>query len=307
MEYKDYYNIMGVPRTAQADEIKRAYRKLARKYHPDVSKESGAEEKFKELGEAYEVLKDPQKRAAYDQLGANWQAGQEFRPPPGWAPPEWEGVAGGAGGFGDASDFFEFLFGGGQGGMHRSTHRHGFARRGEDYHSKIQISLPEAYHGGVKEIQLTGQQGQRRLLKVKIPPGIKSGQQIRLPHQGAPGMGKGEKGDLYLEIEVQKHPFFDMIGNDIYCSLPVTPWEAALGATVTVPTLGGKVGLKIPPGSQGGQKLRLKGRGLPGTKGGDQYVILKIVIPQPATDSAKALYTQMAQEMPFNPREHIDG
>lgn len=312
MEYQDYYKIMGLERNASADDIKRAYRKLARKYHPDVSKEKNAEEKFKSVGEAYEVLKDPEKRAAYDQLGSNWQAGQEFRPPPGWG--QASGATAGEG-FGDVSDFFESLFGASMGGRRQQqAHRQrSYAMPGEDYHGKIQITLEEAYQGVTKQVQVpvteVNQQGRsqvvNRTLKVKIPAGVKPGQQIRLTGQGGAGAGTGAKGDLYLEIAYQKHHLFDVVGNDIYCPLPVAPWEVALGATVSVPTLGGKVDLKIPPGSQGGQKMRLKGRGLPGMPLGDQYIILKVVIPLPVTESAKAFYEKMATEMRFNPREQM--
>ena len=320
MQYKDYYKIMGLERTATTDEIKRAYRKLARKYHPDVSKEPNAEERFKELGEAYEVLKDDQKRASYDQLGSNWQAGQDFRPPP-----DWENFAGASnanhdGGFGNASDFFESLFGGKGfgggfgGGAGRARGQRSYSAPGEDIHGKVHVSLADAFTGTAREIQLPPQeidvygnpQGQPRKLKVKIPVGVKAGQQIRLSGQGGPGVGAGKKGDLYLEIELEKHPFYDLVGNDIYLTLPVAPWEAALGTKVSVPTLAGTVDLKIPAGSQGGQKMRLKGRGMPGgSLPGDQYVILKIIIPIPATDEAKALYEKMAQEMPFNPRDKM--
>jgi curved DNA-binding protein len=317
MQYKDYYKIMGLERNASTDDIKRSYRKLARKYHPDVSKESNAEEKFKEVGEAYEVLKDSEKRAAYDQLGSNWQAGQDFRPPP-----DWQNFAGASnanpdGGFGNASDFFESLFGGGRfgGGFGggRARPQRSYSAPGEDIHGKVNVSLEDAFHGATREIQLPAQeidvygnpQGQNRKLKVKIPAGVKTGQQIRLSGQGAPGIGNGKKGDLYLEIEVDKNPLYDLVGNDIYLTLPIAPWEAALGAKISVPTLAGKVDLKIPAGSQGGQKMRLKGRGMPGATPGDQYVILKIIIPIPASDEAKTLYEKMAQIMPFNPREKM--
>jgi curved DNA-binding protein len=319
MQYKDYYKIMGLERNATTDDVKRAYRKLARKYHPDVSKESNAEEKFKEVGEAYEVLKDTQKRASYDQLGSNWQNGQDFRPPPGW---EHSGGGNGGGpghaqhegGFGSASDFFESLFGGGAGfGGGRQRQRREYSMPGEDYRGKVGVTLEDAFNGAAREIQLPveelGSDGRPRMvtrkLKVKIPAGVKSGQQIRLSGQGAPGQGAGKKGDLYLEIEVAKNSLYDLVGNDIYLTLPIAPWEAALGAKISVPTLAGKVDLKIPAGSQGGQKMRLKGRGMPGGTPGDQYVILKIIIPQPSTEKAKALYEQMAQEMPFNPREKM--
>lgn len=316
MEYKDYYKVMGVPRNATASDIKTAYRKLARKYHPDVSKEPDAEAKFKEVGEAYEVLKDEQKRAAYDQLGSNWQAGQDFRAPPGWQYADTGGGGGGeahAGFGGEASDFFESLFGGGFGGRrHHGRHRE-HSMPGEDYHGKMALRLEDAFHGGVREMQIpiTEYDADGRphttakTLKVKIPSGVKSGQQIRLTGQGGVGRGSGKKGDLYLEIEIQKHPLFDLVGKDLEMSLPVTPWEVALGATVTVPTMASKVDLKIPPNSQNGQKLRLKGRGMPGDPPGDQFVILKVVIPEPKTESARELYERMAKEMPFNPREKM--
>jgi curved DNA-binding protein len=318
MQYKDYYKIMGLERNATTDDIKRSYRKLARKYHPDVSKEANAEERFKEVGEAYEVLKDPQKRASYDQLGSNWQNGQDFRPPPDWQHFGGGGgqghSEGGFGGFGgSASDFFESLFGGGGFGGGGRRQRREYSAPGEDYQGKVKVSLQDAFSGASREIQLPiqtmGADGRpqmvTRKLKVKIPAGVKSGQQIRLTGQGAPGTGAGKQGDLYLEIEIEKNALYDQVGNDIYLTLPVAPWEAALGAKISVPTLAGKVDLKIPAGSQGGQKMRLKGRGMPGLTPGDQYVILKIIIPQPTTDKAKVLYEQMAQEMPFNPREKM--
>jgi curved DNA-binding protein len=317
MQYKDYYKIMGLERNATTNDIKRAYRKLARKYHPDVSKEANAEEKFKEVGEAYEVLKDTQKRASYDQLGSNWQNGQDFRPPPDWQHSNAGGAQGGDGagfgGFGgSASDFFESLFGGGGFGG-RSRQRREYSAPGEDYQGKVKVTLADAFNGASREIQLPVQEISAdgrphrvtRKLKVKIPAGVKSGQQIRLSGQGAPGTGAGKKGDLYLEIEVEKNPLYDLVGNDIYLTLPIAPWEAALGAKVSVPTLAGTVDLKIPAGSQGGQKMRLKGRGMPAATPGDQYVILKIIIPQPTTEKAKGIYEQMAQEMPFNPRDKM--
>ncbi|RMD69392.1 MAG: J domain-containing protein [Gammaproteobacteria bacterium] len=302
MEYKDYYKILGVSRDATQEEIKRAYRKLARKYHPDVSKEPNAEERFKEIAEAYEVLKDPEKRAAYDQLGTH-RPGEEFRPPPGW---EEQFGFGGAEGFGD---IFETLFGFGR----PRERAGGFRMRGQDEHAKILISLEDAYHGATKTITLqvpemepNGRVVTRtRTLQVRIPRGITPGQQIRLPGQGAPGIGGGPHGDLYLEIDFQPHPLYRVEGKDIYLDLPITPWEAALGAKVKVPTLGGPVEVKIPPGARSGQKLRLKGRGLPGHPPGDQYVVLQIVTPPATTEKEKAFYRKMAQEMPFNPRAHL--
>jgi curved DNA-binding protein len=308
MEYKDYYKIMGLERTATADDIKRAYRKLARKYHPDVSKEKNAEERFKEVGEAYEVLKDAEKRTAYDELGANWQQGQDFRAPPGWQHAQ-PGAGKHDSNFGDSSDFFESLFGRMGGG--RQHRQHAYSMPGQDYHGKLQVHLEDAFQGATREIQLPitemdaegRQRTTQRKLKVKIPAGVKSGQQIRLSGQGAQSPNGGKAGDLYLEVDIVKNNLFDLLGNDIYLTLPIAPWEAALGAKISVPTLAGKVELKIPPASQGGQKLRLKGRGMPASPPGDQYIILKIIIPQPTTDAAKALYEKMATEMPFNPRD----
>lgn len=320
MEYKDYYKILGVKRDAKEDEIKKAYRKLARKYHPDVSKEANAEEQFKAVQEAYEVLKDTKKRAAYDQLGSNWKSGQEFRPPPNWQ--GFSGFDGAAGGFedlggsgGDFSDFFASIFGGGRARQGGFRQRHGqFNQRGNDQHAKINISLAEAFHGGAKTIHLQVHEadahGQMHLknktLKITIPKGIISGQQLRLAQQGSPGIGNGPAGDLFLEIDVNPHPTFSLQGRDVYLTLPVTPWEAALGAKVTVPTLAGPVEMKIAAGAQTGQKLRLKGRGLPGKpEAGDQYALLQIVTPPANTDAQRALYEKMAQEMPFDPRKNL--
>lgn len=291
MNTKDYYKIMGISRDATDTEIKTAYRKLARKYHPDISQEPNAEEKFKELGEAYEVLKDPKKRKAYDQYIRDWDFSRKANYSAERA--DW-GAAEEAFHFGP--DFFESIFGAG----FREA-----PTAGADYHSSILISLEDAYQGTVKQLTLPTAEGGTQTLRVKIPKGVKPGQKIRLPGQGAPGKRGGKKGDLYLTVHIEKHPLFDLKENDVYLTLPITPWEAALGATVSVPTLGGRVDLKIPKGSQGGQKLRLKKRGLPGTTPGDQYIILKIVIPQPTTDTARDLYRKMADEMPFNPREKM--
>lgn len=315
MEYKDYYKILGVARTATQDEVKRAYRKLARKYHPDVSKEADAEAKFKEVGEAYEVLKDPEKRAAYDQLGANWKAGQEFRPPPDWD----AGFEFSGGGFtgGDASsfsDFFETLFGRGFGGAHGGGRaRSGFHAQGQDHSAKVVIDLDDALQGANRSITLrmpeVDAQGhvhtRERTLNVRIPKGVKEGQHIRLAGQGAPGMGGGQAGDLYLEVAFRPHPFYRAEGRDLYLDLPVAPWEAALGATVKAPTPAGVVDLKVPAGSASGRKLRLKGRGIPGDPAGDLYAVLQLVAPPADSDKAKALYRQMEQELAFNPRQGL--
>ena len=304
MEYKDYYKIMGVARDASQDEIKRAYRKLARKYHPDVSKEADAEARFKEVGEAYEVLKDPEKRAAYDQLGSNWKAGQEFRPPPDWGT-GFEFSGGGA----DFSDFFETLFGREFGGRGRAR-AGGFSAKGQDHHARILIDLDDSYHGATRNISLripdVDSQGhvitRNRQLNVRIPKGILPGQHIRLKGQGAPGMGSGQAGDLYLEVAFRPHPFYRVKGKDVYLDLPVAPWEAALGAKVKVPTPDGTVEMKIPPNSTSGQKLRLKGRGVPAKPPGDLFAVLKIVVPPASDETSRALYKEMQQKMTFNPR-----
>ena len=319
MDYKDYYAVMGVARDATQDEIKRAYRQLARKYHPDVSKAADAEARFKELGEAYEVLKDPEKRAAYDQLGKNWQAGQEFRPPPDWGT-GFEFTGGwrsdtGKGGF---SDFFEALFGQGR-GFHTTgfTPRSTSPGRGEDHHSRIDISLEDAFNGATLGLQLRvpeyDAQGhlreQQRKLQVRIPRGVTTGRRIRLAGQGGAGYKGGAAGDLYLEVRLKPHPLYQVEGRDVFVNLPITPWEAALGGKVQVPTLGGKVDLNIPAGARSGQKLRLKGRGLPGAGGaaGDQFAVLQIMAPPADSSERRALYEKMAREMPFNPRAHLGG
>ncbi len=318
MQYKDYYATLGIDKKASPDDIKHAYRRLARKYHPDVSKEPQAEEKFKDLQEAYEVLKDEKKRAAYDQLGSNWQAGQDFRPPPNWDQNTRFHSAEDMGGFEDLggfSDFFSTLFGQarqGQGrghaGFQQQRQRH---QRGSDQQAKIVISLEDAFRGAAKTFQLqvpavdsSGElKMQTRTIKVNIPKGALTGQQLRLAKQGLPGMGGGEAGDLYLELEIEANALFSLNGRDIYIMLPVTPWEAALGAEIKIPTLAGKVGLKLAPGAHTGQKLRLKGRGMPGTSPGDQYAVVQIQTPVANTAEQKQFYEKMAQELPFDPRK----
>jgi curved DNA-binding protein len=310
MQYKDYYQILGVPRTASDEAIKKAYRRLARKYHPDVSKEANAEERFKELSEAYEVLRDPDKRSAYDQLGANWKAGQEFRPPPGWQQHHEFRGGGGFGGGSAFSDFFESLFGDlGIGGGRR-----GFQQAGEDQQARIEITLEEAYHGVTRTLQVqipeVDARGhgvtRRKSLNVRIPPGVGNGQKIRLAGQGAPGIGGGASGDLYLEVRLLPHPRYQVEDKNVTLTLPLAPWEAALGAQVQAPTLGGKVSLNIPANSQSGQKLRLRGRGLPGTPPGDQYVVLQIVNPPADSVAARELFRRMAGELDFDPRARLE-
>ena len=316
MKYQDYYQILGVSRAASAEDIKKAYRRLARKYHPDVSKEAGAEERFKEVAEAYEVLRDPEKRAAYDQLGNNWRAGQEFRPPPGW-----QGGSKGPGGspfgtgFGgrEFSDFFESLFsnlGGGVGPGFGGAR--GFQSPGQSQTVALEISLEEAYHGGNRSLQLqlperdaSGRTSVRtRTLNVKIPAGVTTGQKIRLAGQGGPGVGGGPSGDLYLEVTIQPHSLYQLKGRDITLEMPLAPWEAALGCKVDVPTLGGPVTLSIPANARNGQQLRLRGRGLPGLPPGDQLAVLRIVNPPADTEAARELFQRMARELPFDPRPH---
>ena len=291
---KDYYKIMGVNTDASFQDIKTAYRKLARKYHPDISKEPNAEELFKEMGEAYETLKDPVKRAEYDRYLQNKEFNQkqhaqqstDFN----------EGSFQFQGGEFD-SDLFESLFG------HARYQQQPIA--GQNYEGKISINLDEAYHGTVKSIQIPSETEKSHTLNVKIPAGVKTGQKIRLAGQGAKSMHNGPRGDIYLTVEVVKHPLFDVMDNDIYLTLPITPWEAALGTTVVVPTLAGKIDLKIPSNSQSGQKLRIKERGLPGTVPGNQYILLKIITPAATTEAQKELYKKMADIMPFNPREKM--
>lgn len=310
MEYKDYYKTLGVARDASQDEIKRAYRRLARKFHPDVSKEPDAEARFKEVNEANEVLRDPEKRAAYDALGSNWRAGQDFRPPPGAGGREFHFSPEEAAEF---SDFFSSIFGqrfrepGGPGGGQPRK------RRGQDQSARIAIDLEEAYKGVTRQLRLdlpeVGPDGHvithSRTLNVRIPPGVTQGRQIRLAGQGGPGIHGGTAGDLYLEVEINPHRHFTPDARDIHLRLPIAPWEAALGATVQVPTLGGTVNLKIPAGSQSGQRLRLKGRGLPGDPPGDELVILEIVTPPANTEEARRVYQHMAEQLRFNPRAEL--
>jgi curved DNA-binding protein len=321
MEYRDYYQILGVARTATAEDIKKSYRRLARKYHPDVSKEKDAEQKFKEVQEAYEVLKDPEKRAAYDQLGSDWRAGQQFRPPPDWASGfEFSGgarprAAGGtrfheqgfeSEGF---SDFFASLFGGAS--PFRSGTR---SAPGRDHHARIEIDLEEAFRGTTRMLDLKRPElksdGTLELrshqVRVTIPVGVTDGQPIRLAGQGEPAPGGGRAGDLYLEVHLRPHPLYQVEGRDVTLTLPIAPWEAALGGAITVPTLGGPVDMQVPVGAQSGQKLRLRGRGLPGNPAGDEYVQLKVVLPPANSPAARACYEEMRAKFgSFDPRADL--
>ncbi|HEX3915384.1 MAG TPA: DnaJ C-terminal domain-containing protein [Steroidobacteraceae bacterium] len=307
MEFKDYYQVMGVARDATEAQIKQAYRKLARKYHPDVSKEKDAEQHFKEVGEAYEVLKDPERRAAYDRLGKDHRAGEEFKTPPDWDSGfEFSGAGPGHSAY---SDFFDSLFGA-QARRARGDFHPG---RGEDHHAKVLLDLEAALNGGARQLTLRMPEidGDGRLttkdrtLNVQVPKGILAGQQIRLAGQGERAAGTGAPGDLYIEVEFQPHPLYRLDGRDLSLELPVTPWEAALGATVKTPTPGGTVELKIPAGSHAGSKLRLKGRGIPASPPGDFYVELKIALPAANDEKSKAAYAAMAAALPFNPRASL--
>ena len=315
MKFVDYYKIMGVTEDATAEEIKKAYRRLARKYHPDVSKEPDAETRFKEVGEAYEVLKDPEKRAEYDELRRyGVHDGGEFRPPPGW-----HGAAGGAGfGAADAgrfSEFFEAIFGGRGGHRGSPFGDAGFAMRGEDLQYRLTVSLEEAYRGTTRQIALqTAVQDPRghmrpevRTLKVSVPAGVVQGQKIRLKGQGNPGIGGGPAGDLYLHVDLATHRLFSVEGRDVTLVLPIAPWEAALGTAVEVPTLDGRVKMAVPANARSGQRLRLKGRGLPGHPPGDQYVVLQITMPEVKTEADRELLRRMAAQMAFNPRASLEA
>jgi len=337
VKFRDYYEVLGVSKTATEDEIKKAYRKLARKLHPDVNPgDNSAEEKFKELNEAYEVLSDPEKRKRYDQLGKNWKAGADFTPPPGWENASVEygdfgdgfGRSGGPSGF---SDFFESMFGGRRGTRAGA----GFAMRGPDVEAEISLTLEEAHRGGSRKITLQatetcpdcGGSGSKdgkpcptcrgagairrpKSLDVTIPAGVRDGSVIRLAGQGEPGTNGAKAGDLFLRVRIEPHRLFSVVGeDDVQIELPVAPWEAALGARVSVPTLEGSVDMTIPAGAQGGQRLRLRGQGLSRRGGGrgDQYVKLKIVIPSKLTSKEKELFEKLLEESRFNARELMTG
>ncbi len=333
VKFKDYYEVLGVPKTASEDDIRKAFRKLARKYHPDVNPEDkSAEEKFKEVNEAYEVLSDAEKRKQYDQLGPNWKAGADFTPPPGWrrtgARANGAGFEDmfGEGGRGGFSDFFESLFGG-----RGARAGAGFRMRGQDVEAEITLSLEEAHRGGTRNIQINltetcrecngsgskdgkvcpvcrgaGAIRRPRVIEVTIPRGVRDGSVIRLAGRVEPGMNGASSGDLLLHVRLQPHPLFELVGEyDVQLELPVAPWEAALGAKVSTPTLDGNVELTIPPGSQGGQRLRLRGQGMNRrTAGrGDQYVKLRLVNPPNLTNREKELYERLAAESRFDARQ----
>ena len=326
MKFRDYYETLGVARSATEAEIKAAYRKLARKYHPDVNKEASAEDQFKELGEAYSVLKDTEKRAAYDRMGANWKNGQDFTPPPNWNEGfEYsndnysDGHPGFGGGHqGNQSEFFESLFGQGryrQGGRGGNPSQ-GMDFKGQDHHAKISIDLVDAYNGAKRTITLhmptqdaSGHVStQERKLDVSIPKGIKAGQNLRLAGQGGPGMGSGGSGDLYLEVDFHPNPIYRVDGKDVYLDLPLAPWEAALGTAVNIPTpAGSTLELTIPAGTATGRKMRLKGKGIPSKEAGDLYVVPSIVLPGAETDLQKEAYQALEKAFDFKPRTHLKG
>ncbi|MBP6057026.1 MAG: DnaJ domain-containing protein [Nitrosomonas sp.] len=313
MEFKDYYKTLGVSRDATAEEIKKAFRRLARKYHPDVSKETDAEHKMKEVNEANAVLSDPEKRAAYDQLGQGrgFQAGSDFQPPPGWdAGFEFSGRGSSGAQAADFSDFFAELFGKQMGGGSRQTHHR---MRGEDHHAKIMLDLEDTYHGATRSLTLRmpklDSQGHTVLaehtLNVRIPKGVHAGQIIRLAGQGGSGHAGEAAGDLFLEVHFKSHSRYRIENKDVYAALPIAPWEAALGATIKIPVPDGVVEVRVPENSQSGRKLRLKGRGIPAATPGDLYLVLEVVLPPAATPKQREFYQTMAQELAFNPRQHL--
>jgi curved DNA-binding protein len=312
MEFQDYYRTLGVTRDATAEDIKKAFRKLARKFHPDVSKQSDAELRMKELNEAYAVLSDLEKRAAYDQLGRGHQPGQEFRPPPDWN----TGFEFSSRGYSprkeaDFSDFFAELFGH-MGGGHRSFHTHGgnFQSRGVDHHAKVLLDLDDTFTGATRQLSLQvpsmdargGVQLRSRTLSVKIPKGVREGQLIRLGGQGAPGTGGAPAGDLFLEVHFKPHDQLKVKGRNLHLTLPVAPWEAALGAVVLIDLPGGELKVRIPPGAQSGSELRVRGKGIPANPPGDLLLDIQVVLPPANTPKARELYETMARELAFNPR-----
>ncbi len=315
MEYKDYYKALGVGKNATQKEIQAAYRKLARKLHPDVNKKPDAEESFKAINEAYEVLKDPEKRKRYDALGANWRDGERYSPPPGWENAQFD-FGDGTGNFefhgdpGQFSDFFEGLFGRGRTYGRTSQDRPGWAMRGADQEAAMELTLEEAYHGIKKTISLqhlelegSAYVTKNKEINVNIPAGVSEGSRIRLSGQGGAGSG-GQNGDLYLRVHILPHPIFTLNGNDLEEEIKITPWEAALGTKVELPTMTGSVNLTIPAGVQPGQKLRLRGKGMPAVKDrhGDLYAVIKIVVPKHLSQRERELFEELARVSDFTPR-----
>ena len=315
MEFKDYYKTLGVAREATADEIKKAFRRLARKYHPDISKEPDAEHRMKEVNEAYTVLSDAEKRAAYDQLGRGYHPGQDFRPPPDWDSGfEFSTHGFSPGETADFSDFFAELFGR-MGGVHAYDRNAGFRARGEDHRAKVLLDLEDAFSGATRQISLRvprqDSQGhvqiETRTLNVKIPRGVRAGQIIRLAGQGSPGHGSAAAGDLLLDVHFKPHPRFRVDGRDLHLTLPVAPWEAALGAVVALDLPQGGLRVRVPEGAQSGRQLRVRGRGIPGEPPGDLLLDLQVVLPSADSPRARALYETMARELAFDPRHEMRG
>jgi curved DNA-binding protein len=314
MKYKDYYAILGVERSASEDDIKKAYRRLARKYHPDVSKEANAEEKFKEVSEAYETLKDAEKRKAYDELG-RYASGEDFRPPPNWEQSFGRGAGAGQFSF-DEMDLGD-LFAGLGGGFARRARDPNAPIRGRDVEAQVQLAFDQAFHGTELALELAevefDEQGRARrvprTINVRIPPGVTDGQVLRVPGKGGKGARGGPDGDLYLDIRVMEHPLYRVDGQDLYMDLPLAPWEAVLGTNVDLPTPGGMVSLRVPPNTRAGQKLRLGGRGMKRTTGaaGHLYAVVQIVVPGVVTDRERALHAELAKLSTFNPRAHFSG
>lgn len=315
MQYKDYYAILGIKRDATADEVKKAFRKLARKYHPDVSKEPDAEQRMQEINEANAVLSDTEKRAAYDQLGNSYQSGQDFRPPPDWdAGFEFSEHThpGGTGHGADYSDFFEQLFGRMGGGFQNRPGN--FQMRGEDHHAKVMLDIEDSFTGATKQITLRSPQIDAqgrptmvpRTLNVKIPKGVSAGQTIRLAGQGAPGHGGAAAGDLLLEVQFNAHAKLRCEGRDLHMTLRVAPWEAALGAALAVELPDSSIKVRVPAGAQSGQQLRVRGKGIPSAPPGDFLLDIQVVLPPADAPKARELYETMARELNFNPRQEAD-
>jgi curved DNA-binding protein len=297
--FRDYYEVLGVPRGAGDQEIRSAYRKLAREYHPDVNKDPGAEDRFKEISEAYEVLRDPEKRERYERLGENWKAGEDVSGAGGFSGGFDGGNGQGFGSDGGFSDFFESFFGGRQGGSSRGFE--GFSMRGGDQEATLEVTLEEVARGGKRKISL----GDGRDFEVQIPPGVRDGQKIRLAGQGGAGASGGPAGDLYLRVRIKPDPRFRREGDDLVVEVSVAPWEAALGATVPVPTLHGSVKVKVPAGSSSGRRLRLRGEGMPGSGGrkGDLHASVRIVVPKKLGKRERELFEELAAVSGFDPRQ----
>jgi curved DNA-binding protein len=309
VKFKDYYEILGVDRNATDKEIKLAFKKLAKKYHPDLhtgEDKKVAEEKFKEMNEAYEVLSDREKREKYDRLGANWKAGMDFTPPPGYGDVHFEYTnLGDFEKFGGFSDFFETLFGGRRTGYGRTGTERSWARKGEDVEAFIDLTLEEAYHGGRRSISI-GTTNTKQL-GVTIPAGVRDGTKIRLSGQGSPGINGGPPGDLYLKVRMLPDHIFQVSGDDLIVEVPLMPWEVIMGADIDVPTLDRPVKMKVPPGSQSGKKFRLKGKGLPkkGEGKGDMYVKLKVVVPANVNEKEKSLFKELSEICKEDPRASL--